>query len=185
MITGRKVILREKALVDAQDDNAWQADPELARLDAVLSPATTFAQHWADYAVALHRSSLTRHQFAIDTLDGKHIGNCSCYNIDKAKDEAERKELIEKGRQLRAQKDAAQREHDQREEELKQLLEAIPNLTHAEVPTGGEEDAVDVTNQALDALVRRLRDRLAMIDPTHQYLVTVRGHGLRMENPKD
>lgn len=47
----------------------------------------------------------------------------------------------------------------------------------------GEEQAVDVSEQALDALVRRLRDRLASIDPTHVYIVTVRGHGLRLDNP--
>ncbi len=47
----------------------------------------------------------------------------------------------------------------------------------------GEEDAVGVSEQALDALIRRLRDRLAAIDPTHAYIVTVRGHGLRLENP--
>lgn len=48
----------------------------------------------------------------------------------------------------------------------------------------GEENAVAVSDQALDALVRRLRDRLAEVDPTHQYIVTVRGHGLRLENPE-
>ncbi len=47
----------------------------------------------------------------------------------------------------------------------------------------GEEGAVGVSEQALDALVRRLRDRLAAIDPTHPYVVTVRGHGLRLDNP--
>lgn len=47
----------------------------------------------------------------------------------------------------------------------------------------GEEEAFDVSNQALDALIRRLRDRLAAVDPTHQYIVTVRGHGLRLDNP--
>ncbi len=47
----------------------------------------------------------------------------------------------------------------------------------------GEQEALEVTNQALDALVRRLRDRIAAVDPTHQYVVTVRGHGLRLENP--
>jgi len=47
----------------------------------------------------------------------------------------------------------------------------------------GIEQAVEVSEQALDALVRRLRDRLASIDPTHSYIVTVRGHGLRLENP--
>lgn len=47
----------------------------------------------------------------------------------------------------------------------------------------GEEDAIGVSEQALDALVRRLRDRLAAIDPGHAYVVTVRGHGLRLDNP--
>ena len=32
-------------------------------------------------------------------------------------------------------------------------------------------------------LIRRLRDRLASLDPTHQYIVTVRGHGIRLDNP--
>lgn len=43
--------------------------------------------------------------------------------------------------------------------------------------------AEGVTEQALDALVRRLRDRLAEIDSTWEYIVTVRGHGLRLDNP--
>jgi hypothetical protein len=47
----------------------------------------------------------------------------------------------------------------------------------------GEEDAIGVSEQALDALIRRLRDRLATIDPVHVYIVTVRGHGLRLDNP--
>ena len=49
----------------------------------------------------------------------------------------------------------------------------------------GEEDAIGVSEQALDALVRRLRDRLASIDPGHSYVVTVRGHGLRLDNPEN
>lgn len=40
-----------------------------------------------------------------------------------------------------------------------------------------------VSEQAIDALVRRLRDRLAEVDPNHQYVVTVRGHGFRLDNP--
>lgn len=38
-----------------------------------------------------------------------------------------------------------------------------------------------VSEQAIDALVRRLRDRIAEIDPDGQYIVTVRGHGFRVE----
>lgn len=44
------------------------------------------------------------------------------------------------------------------------------------------EEAVGISSQALDALVRRLRDRLAAADPTHAYIVTVRGHGLKLDN---
>ncbi|MCC6613056.1 MAG: FHA domain-containing protein [Anaerolineae bacterium] len=40
-----------------------------------------------------------------------------------------------------------------------------------------------VSEQAIDALVRRLRDRLAEIEPNWQYIVTVRGHGFRLDNP--
>jgi len=47
----------------------------------------------------------------------------------------------------------------------------------------GKRQAVEVSEQALDALVRRLRDRLAGIDPSHAFIVTVRGHGLRLDNP--
>ncbi len=46
----------------------------------------------------------------------------------------------------------------------------------------GEDEALGVSNQALDALIRRLRDRLAEVDPQHEYVMTVRGHGLRLEN---
>ncbi len=40
-----------------------------------------------------------------------------------------------------------------------------------------------VSEQSIDALVRRLRDRLTETDPDHQYIVTVRGHGFRLDNP--
>jgi DNA-binding response OmpR family regulator len=47
----------------------------------------------------------------------------------------------------------------------------------------GEDEAFDVSEQALDALVRRLRERISAIDPHHKYIITVRGHGLRLDNP--
>lgn len=47
----------------------------------------------------------------------------------------------------------------------------------------GESQALEVSMQALDALVRRLRERIAAIDPDNNYIITVRGHGLRLENP--
>jgi DNA-binding winged helix-turn-helix (wHTH) protein len=47
----------------------------------------------------------------------------------------------------------------------------------------GDDEALGISEQALDALVRRLRDRIAAHDPEHAYIVTVRGHGLRLDNP--
>ena len=47
----------------------------------------------------------------------------------------------------------------------------------------GDDEAIGVSDQALDALLRRLRDRIAELDQTHQYIVTLRGHGVRFENP--
>jgi DNA-binding winged helix-turn-helix (wHTH) protein len=45
----------------------------------------------------------------------------------------------------------------------------------------GDQQAEGVSEQAVDALVRRLRDRLSAIDPRRNFIVTVRGHGLRLE----
>lgn len=47
----------------------------------------------------------------------------------------------------------------------------------------GEDQSAGVSDQALDALIRRLRDRLSALDPKHQYIDTVRGHGVRFDNP--
>lgn len=44
------------------------------------------------------------------------------------------------------------------------------------------EDAEGVTDDAIDALVRRLRQRLAEIDPDHNFVVTVRGYGFRLDS---
>ncbi|MGC9348900.1 MAG: FHA domain-containing protein [Anaerolineae bacterium] len=55
-------------------------------------------------------------------------------------------------------------------------------VTREEVIEAVWPDAVGgVTDQALDALVYRLRERLAELDPDYNYVVTVRGHGFRYE----
>ena len=38
-----------------------------------------------------------------------------------------------------------------------------------------------VSDDAIDALVRRLRHRLAELDPDYEYIVTVRGYGFRLD----
>lgn len=51
-------------------------------------------------------------------------------------------------------------------------------VVHAVWPDALEEG---ISEQAIDALARRLRERLAGIDPDHSYIITVRGHGFRLE----
>jgi hypothetical protein len=46
-----------------------------------------------------------------------------------------------------------------------------------------EDESAGISEQAIDALVRRLRDRLAELDPGHNYIITIRGHGFRLDNP--
>jgi DNA-binding response OmpR family regulator len=59
--------------------------------------------------------------------------------------------------------------------------------TREEVVTTVWPDALGegVSEQAIDALVRRLRDRLSEVDTEWQYITTVRGHGFRLENPPE
>lgn len=45
-----------------------------------------------------------------------------------------------------------------------------------------EDEREGISEQAIDALARRLRERLADMDPGTLYVVTVRGHGFRLEN---
>ena len=89
MIPGSKIKLRDKKLSDARSDYQWQTDPELVRLDAAPLLTASFAQYLLDYTDELHHSTSTRYPFAIETLDGHHIGNCVYYNINESKDEAE------------------------------------------------------------------------------------------------
>lgn len=58
-------------------------------------------------------------------------------------------------------------------------------LSRAEIINSvwGSKESVGVTDQALDALVRRLRDRIAELDPDYEYIITVRGQGFRFDNP--
>ena len=47
-----------------------------------------------------------------------------------------------------------------------------------------DEAADGVSEQAIDALARRLRERIAEADADHQYVITVRGHGYRLQYAK-
>jgi RimJ/RimL family protein N-acetyltransferase len=86
-LKGKKVRLREKKLTDVRNDYRWQSDPELAKFDAV--PAMPFPVYLLDYTAEIQKSRPNRFPLAIEDLDGKHIGNCTCYEIDEKKGEAQ------------------------------------------------------------------------------------------------
>jgi len=58
-------------------------------------------------------------------------------------------------------------------------------ISRSEIINGvwGPQESIGVTDQALDALVRRLRERLTEHDDSHEYIITVRGQGYRLDNP--
>jgi DNA-binding response OmpR family regulator len=44
-----------------------------------------------------------------------------------------------------------------------------------------DDQAEGISDEAIDALVRRIRLRLRELDPDHEYVVTVRGYGFKLE----
>lgn len=89
MMLGTKVRLREKKLTDARNDYRWQTSPELTRLDAMPLLNLSFPRYLLDFAATLRNPAPKRHTFAIETIGGRHIGNCVYYNVDRAKGEVE------------------------------------------------------------------------------------------------
>ncbi len=88
-IIGKKIKLREKKLSDVRKDYQWQVDPELAELDASPTLEISFSVYLLDYSSGIHHKDRHRFPLAIETLDGKHIGNCTCYDINVGKAEAQ------------------------------------------------------------------------------------------------
>ena len=89
MIAGTKIKLRDKRLADALENYTWRSDSELAELDAAPLLTIAFTEYLPDYACELRYPPPHKHPLAIETMDGKHIGNCVYYNINEAKGEAE------------------------------------------------------------------------------------------------
>ncbi len=59
--------------------------------------------------------------------------------IGQAKDDAERESLKEAARQLRADKDAAQKAHDEMDAQIREIELTIPNMAHPACPVGVDD----------------------------------------------
>ena len=88
-IQGRRVVLREKTLQDAQNDYRWRVDPELARLDDTIPLRMTFSAFLEMYEDELKYPTPGRRRFAVESADGRHIGNCMYYDLNLLQGEAE------------------------------------------------------------------------------------------------
>ncbi|MBM3182764.1 MAG: GNAT family N-acetyltransferase [Chloroflexi bacterium] len=87
-LVGKKVKLRPKRLQDAVTDYGWRTDTELCHLDAAPPMKNSFEEFLSDYTEQL-RHPVPGLRFAIETQDGKHIGNLSLFNCDDGKKKAE------------------------------------------------------------------------------------------------
>ena len=88
-VKGEKTVLREKRVEDAPGDYSWRTDEELARLDATRPLNMSYEDFLRYSKEEISFVSPLSKRLAIDTLDGKHIGNCMYYDIDVKGGEAE------------------------------------------------------------------------------------------------
>lgn len=89
MLQGKKARLRPKQLSDAPRDYAWSQDQELCQLEATVPIAVPFPDYLRLYSLELSYDSRRCQRFAIEALNGEHIGNCMVYQIDPQNGEAE------------------------------------------------------------------------------------------------
>ena len=86
---GEFVRLRRKRPHDAFQDWTWRRDTDLATLDATQVTNLSFEQYRNRYLWQLQRAEIYQSTFAIEDLEGRHIGNVMYYNIDWRSQEAE------------------------------------------------------------------------------------------------
>ena len=76
-----------------------------------------------------------------DVQEFNRRANEESKKIGKAKDGDEREQLKEAARQLRDQKDTAQKEHDELDVQVAEIQNIIPNLSHPSAPIGKDDKA--------------------------------------------
>ncbi len=89
LISGDKIVLREKRASDIPDDYEWRSDPELAELDATRPLHMSYSDFDRYSRQELSSPALRSKRLAVDTADGVHIGNVMFYDIDLRDGEAE------------------------------------------------------------------------------------------------
>lgn len=86
---GEKIVLRDKQRTDVTNDYAWSTDEELCKLDAAKPTTLSFREATMLYEEELLYPPPRRQRFAIETMDGSHIGNCMLYDINTSRGKGE------------------------------------------------------------------------------------------------
>ena len=88
-LVGELTVLRSKVMDDAEADYSWRIDPELASLDATRPVTLSLKEYLRYHRDDVRYPSPWSVRMAIDTRDGKHIGNCMYYDINAEKSQCE------------------------------------------------------------------------------------------------
>ena len=89
LIRGKKVVIRDKHLMDAAEDYVWRTDEELSRLDATSPLGMSYEEFMSYSQEEVLYANPSSKRLAIDTIDGHHIGNCMYYDINPRRGVAE------------------------------------------------------------------------------------------------
>ncbi|MBA31211.1 MAG: GNAT family N-acetyltransferase [Chloroflexi bacterium] len=81
-IKGKFTQLRSKKIEDANNDYNWRLDNELSNLDATKPINLSYKEFLKYHKEDVKFPNLNSLRMAIDTLHGKHIGNCMFYDIN-------------------------------------------------------------------------------------------------------
>jgi RimJ/RimL family protein N-acetyltransferase len=87
--TGPNVGIRLRVRDDAADEYRWRSDPETARFDGREPYREPFERFLDVFGYELAYGRTDREQFAIDTVDGEHLGTVMLYNFGHGRETAE------------------------------------------------------------------------------------------------
>lgn len=88
-ISGDRVSLHPKSLADAPRDYIWRKDTELAALNGQPPIKIPFIRYITEFESASEDEHPSKEMLSIKTIaEGRHIGNCAIYNIDRDHAEA-------------------------------------------------------------------------------------------------
>ncbi len=84
-----RVRIRQRVMADALDEYRWLRDPEISRHNGEPPITRSFSEFVDDFERELRIVDSTRETFAIETVEGEHIGSVSFYYGNHSESAAE------------------------------------------------------------------------------------------------